>query len=368
MKQGDTIRNRPIRLACCGLCPAILLLALACAPQPAGKARPAEDTEWTLAESARAAISDPALERRISRALDAAATAGTDPSISKFVVRAATVVEHNGADHAVVGGNSEWAGYPEAIHGETSLMNHVINTVGPEAAKREVDFLAFYTDRACGTGGSCGDCRDYLMTTTRWQDLLVVCGQSSDHTVHVRRFADWVVPESDFPEVSPEGTGLEARQLAALVAAAQEARLGGVSLFTAAAEHLGVAALTSTGKIYRAAGADDAAFHYRYPIGAVLQQAAAFQDYFVRAIVVAGAPGILPRVSYRDRQYGFESSSFNAKRSMEPIQLILLETDDSGSPVRYRVTTFEEALPGAFSTASFLPEAVDEFLEGRTDL
>ncbi len=72
-------------------------------------------------------------------ALDAAAEAGTDPSISQYHVRAATVVEHEGVDRAVVGGNSEWAGYPEAIHGETSLMNHAINLVGPEAARRRSD-------------------------------------------------------------------------------------------------------------------------------------------------------------------------------------------------------------------------------------
>lgn len=265
----------------------------------------------------------------------------------------------------------------EAIHGETSLMNHVINTIGPEAARRNVDFLAFYREGECRDGGSCGDCRDYLMTTTRWRDLLVVCGQATDHTVHIRRFAKQVVPEDEFPEVTPEAIDLPADQLESLVAAALEARAGGVSLFTSTREHLGVAALTRRGEIYSAAGADDAAFHYRYPIGAVLQQAATYRDYFVRAVVVAGAPGQTPRVSYRDRQYGYESSSFNGKRNYPPIQLILVEqtiavpstaTPSTEAPsLRYRLTTFEEALPGAFSAASFMPEAVDRFLEEQAE-
>lgn len=345
----------------------VLVGALACAPTPPAPetAEAAAAAPWALAESARDQVTDPGLEARIFLALDAAATTGTDPSISTYDVRAATVIEHDGRDLTIIGGNSEWAGYPEAIHGETSLMNHAINHVGPEAARQGVDFLAFYTDGKCGTGGSCGDCRDYLMTTTRWKDLLVVCGSGADHQVQVKRFADWVVPETDFAEVSPKQTGLPAKQLEALVEAARAARAGGVALFTSDQEHLGVAALTTEGKIYRAAGADDAAFHYRYPLGAVLQQAAAFQDYFVQAIVVAGSPGTTPRVSYRDRQYGYESSSFNQKRGLAPIKLILLETDEAGVPARYRMTTFEDALPGAFSTASFMPEAVDEFLEER---
>lgn len=345
-----------------GVLPSLVILvgAFACAPTPE-----ATETAWILAESATEYVTDPALERRMFQALDAAATAGTDPSISKYHVRAATVVEHQGADRAIVGGNSEWAGYPEAIHGETSLMNHVINLVGPEAARKEVGFLAFYTDGTCGGGGSCGDCRDYLMTTTRWRDLLMVCGSGADHTVHVSRFEKWIVPESDFPQVTAEATGLDRAQLEALVEAALEARAGGVSLFTAAEEHLGVAALSTEGEIYRAAGADDAAFHYRYPLGAVLQQAATYRDYFLEAIVVSTAPGHIPRISYRDRQYGYESSSFNAKRGHPPIKLILLEQRPGEATMRYRMTTFEDALPGAFSTASFMPEAVDEFLEER---
>lgn len=332
---------------------------VACAP-----ARQPDPPRWKLTRHAEQLVADPALRARIFASLDAAEKAGTDPSLSKFHVRAATVIEHEGAERAILGGNSEYAGLPEAIHGETSLLNHVINAVGPEAARRAVDFIAFYSER-CGGGGSCGDCRDYLMTTTRWQELLIVCGQAGDHSVHVDRFAKGIVHEDQFPEVALSALGLPAGRVDDLARAAVEARNGGVRLFTSEAEHLGVAALTTTGRIYRAAGADDAAFHYRYPVGAALQQAATYRDYFVQAVVVAGAPGRLPRLSYRDRQYGYEFSSFNRRRGLEPIRLILLEGAPGAKPQerRFRLSTFEEALPGAFSASDFLPDAVDRFLE-----
>ena len=299
-------------------------------------------------------MADPALRARIFAALDAAEKAGTDPRLSKFHVRAATVLETGGRERVVVGGNSEYEGLPEAIHGETSLLNHVINTVGPEEARRAVDFIAFYSER-CGGGGSCGDCRDYLMATTRWEDLLVVCGQAGDRSVHIDRFADGIVPEDRFPEVSPSALGLPAGRIEDLVQAAAEARRGGVRLFTSDAEHLGVAALSTTGRVYRAAGADDAAFHYRYPVGAVLQQAATYRDYFVEAVAVAGPAGRLPRLTYRDRQYGYEFSSFCRRQGLAPIRLILVQDAPEAGRTsrRYRMTTFEEALPGAFSAPGF---------------
>lgn len=328
-------------------------------------ARPAGDVpppRWTLTKPAEELVADPELQARIFTALEAARSAGTDPGISKFHVRAATVIQHAGVERAIVGGNSEYR-VPEAIHGETSLINHVINAVGPEEARRAVGFIAFYGEK-CGGGGSCGDCRDYLMATTRWQDLLMVCGQASDHTLHVDRFAKWIVPEDRFSEVAPQATGVSATRLDELVRSAVEAHAGGVRLFTPAEEHLGVAVLTTAGKVYRAAGADDAAFHYRYPLGAALQQAASYRDYFVQAVLVAGLPGRVPRLSYRDRQYGYEFSSFNRKRGLPPIRLILVEQPaDAAAARRYRLTTFEEALPGAFSAADFMPEAVDRFLE-----
>ena len=331
--------------------------AAACA-RPAGEA----PARWTLTKPAEELVADPELQARIFTALEAARSAGTDPGISKFHVRAATVIQQAGVERAIVGGNSEYR-VPEAIHGETSLINHVINVVGPEEARRAVGFIAFYGEK-CGGGGSCGDCRDYLMATTRWQDLLMVCGQARDHTLHVDRFAKWIVPEDRFPEVAPQATGVSASQLEQLAQAAVEAHAGGVRLFTPAEEHLGVALLTTSGKVYRAAGADDAAFHYRYPLGAALQQAASYRDYFVQAVLVAGLPGRVPRLSYRDRQYGYEFSSFNRKRGLPPIRLILVEQPaDAAAARRYRLTSFEEALPGAFSAADFMPEAVDRFLE-----
>jgi len=341
--------------------PAVLgacLTAAACA-RPAGEAPEA----WTLTPAAEELVADPALRRSMRRAVDAARGAGTDPSRSGFHVRAATVIRNAGVERVVLGGNSEYARAPEAIHGETSLMNHVIASVGPEEARRAVGFIAFHADR-CGGGGSCGDCRDYLMTTTRWQDLLMVCGQASDRTLHVDRFAQWIVPEESFPELVGSAAGLAPDELERLAQAALEARAGGVRLFTAPEEHLGVAALSTTGKLYRAAGADDAAFHYRYPLGAALQQAATYRDYFVAAVAVAGLDGRLPRLSYRDRQYGYEFSSFNRKRGLPPIRLILVESPaEAQAARRYRATTFEQALPGAFSAADFMPEAVDRFLE-----
>jgi hypothetical protein len=193
----------------------------------------------------------------------------------------------------------------------------------------------------------------------------VVCGQAGDHSVHIDRFADGIVPEDRFPEVSPSAIGLPPGRVEDLARAAEEARRGGVRLFTSDAEHLGVAALSSTGRVYRAAGADDAAFHYRYPVGAALQQAATYRDYFVEAVAVAGPAGRLPRLRYRDRQYGYEFSSFCRKRGLAPIRLILVQDAPGADPKsrRYRLSTFEEALPGAFSATDFMPEAVGRFLE-----
>jgi len=331
----------------------------ACRPVP-----PVPVSHWNLTSQAESLVADPGLRARMFQALDAAEKAGTDPSVSKFQVRAATVIQDAGVRREILGGNSEYAGLPEAIHGETSLLNHVINAVGPEAARRSVDFIAFYSER-CGGGGSCGDCRDYLMTTTRWRELLVVCGQAADHSVHVERFAKGIVDESEFPELPASGLGVPAGRLEELARAAAEARMGGVRLFTSDAEHLGVAVLSTTGRIYRAAGADDAAFHYRYPVGAALQQAATYRDYLIQAVVVAGAPGRLPRLRYRDRQYGYEFSSFGRRRGLEPTRVILIEEAPKAEAQarRYRLTTFEQALPGAFSATDFRPDAVDRFFE-----
>lgn len=328
------------------------LTALGCGASETGS-----QTPWRLSEASQGLV-DAAEANRIFKALDAAREVGTDPSISKYQVRAATVVEMDGKEHVIIGGNSEYE-VPEAIHAETSVLNHVANRLGAEATRR-VRFLAFFKDDRCGSGMSCGDCRDYQVATTDAENLLVVCGQASDQTVHIRRFSEALVSEGDFPLVDEADLPLSPEELQRLVEAADFARSKGVTLFTSSRDHAGAAALSSQGKLYRAAGADDAAFHYRYPIGGVLQQAASEGDYFLRYILVVGEKGSWPRISYRDRQYGYESSSFNLKRGLEPIRLIL--SDGQG---QYRLTTFEEALPHAFSTAAFMPEAVESFLQSH---
>ena len=77
----------------------------------------------------------------------------------------------------------------------------------------------------CGGGGSCGDCRDYQVATTDWEHLLVVCGQSTDHTVKVTRFADQIVCERNFPAVNAAKIPLKAEELQNLVKLAQEGRV-----------------------------------------------------------------------------------------------------------------------------------------------
>ena len=322
----------------------------------AASTRPATDS-WHLTSESESLVPNATLRAQIFRALDAAEAAGTDPSISHFKVRAATVVTVDSQDHVVLGGNTEYE-VPEAIHGESSLLNHVTTLYGDDATRHAVRFVAFFSQR-CGDSGSCGDCRDYQHSVTDYQHLLIVCGQSSDHSVRVTRFADQLVNEDSFPTASPDSLPISAAELAQLTQSAIEARQGGVTLFTTT-RHTAAAGLSYSGKIYRSAGGDDAAFHYRYPIGGLLQQAATERDYFLRAIVVVGEKGQWPVVNYRDRQYGFESSSFNHEAGKPPIALIL--TDGVG---HYRSTTFEAALPHAFSTADFMPQAVKDFLQSH---
>ena len=92
-------------------------------------------------------------------------------------------------------------------------------------------------------------------------------------------------------------------------------------------------------------------------MGGVLQQTATERDYFVRAVAVAGTGGQWPRVTYRDRQYGFEASTFATSRGLPPTLLVL-----SNGQGGLKATTFEAALPHPFSVARFNPEAVERFL------
>jgi cytidine deaminase len=331
------------------LLPAALIIA-GCSARAEKPASP-----WTLTKESESIVTDAKLRDQIFRALDAAEHAGTSPTISHFPVRAATIVEKDGQEHVVLGGNTEYE-VPEAIHGESSMLNHVTALYGADTTRNVVRFVAFY-GQTCGGSGSCGDCRDYQIASTDYEHLLIACGQASDHTVRVHRFMDQLICEKNFPEVDASKIPLKTQDLARLVKSAQEARLGGVTLFTSE-RHTGAAGLSLTGKTYRAAGADDAAFHYRYPIGGVLQQAATERDYFIRAIVVAGEPGKWPVINYRDRQYGFEFSSFNHSEGKPSIALIL--TNGEG---KYRLTTFEDALPHPFSIARFKPQAITDFLK-----
>ena len=173
---------------------AAILAAVAASTQssPAG---------WHLTSESEALVPDPALRAQIFRALDAAEGAGTDPSLSHFKVRAATVLTVKGEDHVVLGGNTEYE-IPEAIHGESSLLNHVTTLYGADATRHDVRFVAFFSQR-CGLSGSCGDCRDYQHAVTDYAHLLIVCGQSSDHSVRVTRFADQLVDEDKFPAAIP---------------------------------------------------------------------------------------------------------------------------------------------------------------------
>jgi len=320
------------------------------------KLRADSPPNWKFTKESEALVTDAKLRDEILEALAAAEKAGTDPRITHFNVRVATAFEKDGKERIVVGGNTEYE-IPEGIHGETSVLNHVTALYGADATRRDVRFLAFFA-KQCGAS-SCGDCRDYQLATTDWEHLLFVCGQSSDRTVKVTRFADQVVCERNFPEVEATKIPLAPDELRRLVQSAEEARLGGVTLFTKG-RHTGAAALSFAGKTYRAAGADDAAFHYRYPIGGLLQQAMTERDYFLRAIVVSGENGEWPVVNYRDRQYGYEASSFNHAAGKAPIVLVL-----SNGHGQFRMTTFESALPNAFSTADFMPEALKTFLSSH---
>jgi cytidine deaminase len=333
------------------LLPATLVIA-GCSARAEKPASP-----WTLIKESESIVTDAKLRDQIFRALDAAEHAGTSPTISHFPVRAATIFEKDGQEHVVLGGNTEYE-VPEAIHGESSMLNHVTALYGADTTRNAVHFVAFY-GQTCGGSGSCGDCRDYQIASTDYEHLLIACGQASDHTVRVHRFMDQLICEKNFPEVDATKIPLSALELARLLKSAQEARLGGVTLFTSE-RHTGAAGLSLTGKTYRAAGADDAAFHYRYPIGGVLQQAATERDYFMRAIVVAGEPGKWPVINYRDRQYGYEFSSFNLSEGKPSIALIL--TNGEG---KYRLTTFEDALPHPFSIARFKPQAISDFLKAH---
>ena len=85
--------------------------------------QPQAATPWKLTKESESVVPNADLRRQIFKALDAAEKVHTDPFISHFQVRAATVLEVNGKEEVAIGGNTEY-GRPEGIHGETSLLNH----------------------------------------------------------------------------------------------------------------------------------------------------------------------------------------------------------------------------------------------------
>src|SRR6201982_4318848 len=181
--------------------------------------------QWKLSKDSEALVTDAKLRDEIFDALDAAEKEGTDPRITHFNVRVATAFEKDGKERVGVGGNVEFEG-PGGIHGETSLLNHVTALYGPDTTRKDVRFLAFFAQQ-CGGGASCGDCRDYQMATTDYEHLLVACGQASDRTVKVTRFADQIVCERSFPEVDSAKIPLPAEELRRLVQSAGGGRRGG---------------------------------------------------------------------------------------------------------------------------------------------
>ena len=333
-----------------------LLAALASIPALGARAQSAPAGPWKASPESESLVPDAKLRAQMFRALDAAKNAGIDPSISGFPVRAATVFELNGVEHTVVGGNCEYA-IPEAIHGETSMLNHVTALFGPQVTRKNVRFVAYYGHSYIS---SCGDCRDYQLAATDYENLLVVAGKEPEYIAGITRFTDQIVPEKNFPLAGAPKIPLAEKDLDSLVASAQEAREGGINLFTSAARHTGAAGISFAGKTYRSAGADDPAFHYRYPIGGLLQQAAAERDYYFRAVVVVGEKGQWPVVSYRDRQYGFDSDIFNHAAGKPSMLLII--TDGLGN---FRMTTFEDALPPASKPADFMSKALTNFLDSH---
>src|SRR5260370_1098844 len=168
--------------------------------------RPPSAASWRLTSESEALVPDAALRAQIFRALDAAEGAGTDPSISHFKVRAATVVAVSNEDHVVLGGNTEYE-VPEAIHGESSLLNHVTTLYGPDITRRAVRFVAFFS-QLCGVSGSCGDCRDFQHAVTDYPHLLIVCAQASDHTAPVTRSPAPPLDPHTFPPPPPHSPPL----------------------------------------------------------------------------------------------------------------------------------------------------------------
>lgn len=314
----------------------------------------ANDLEWQLDDSSRHLLEGTNLLDDIKIALDAAKDSGTNPSISGYDVKSATLLHTDKGDRVFISGNTEYE-VPEALHSESNLLAQITSTLGIKQTK-QVKFIAFNSN-ACSKCAGCGDCRDYIKAQTDYKNLLIVCGDNSNKTIYVNKFIDGLLSEDEFSDLNKKNMPITQDELTLLYKAAKSAKEGGINFFTGN-NHSAAAALSFSGKIYKASGADDSAFHYRPPISGVLQQAATEKDYLLKAVLVIGDKEQWPVVSYKDRQYGYEYSLFNKRLCKAPIALILANNKEE-----FKISTFEKALPFAFSLEWLIPEKLDAFVE-----
>lgn len=310
--------------------------------------------EWSLGVESKHLITSQSLLNDIKRSLDETKNSGTNPTISGYNVHSSTLLHTDKGDRVFVSGNTEYE-TPEAMHSESSLLAQITSVLGRNATQ-DIKFIAFVSEN-CSKCSGCGDCRDYIKSQTDYKNLLMVCGQESDRTIHVKKFIDGIVEEESFSDLDTTNMPISKDELSSLYASALEAKKGGIKFFSKQ-NHSSAAAISYSGKTYKSSGTDDAAFHYRPPISGLLQQSATERDYLIKSILVVGEKGQWPKVSYRDRQYGYEFNLFNRKVGKEPISLII--SDGNGN---FKISDFEKSLPLAFSLEWLIPEELELFIK-----
>lgn len=171
-------------------------------------------------------------------------------------------------------------------------------------------------------------------------------------------YSDGLIDETEFPDATLEQVGLPAADFDRLIDAARTAREGGITLFTGPDRHTGAAALTWSGRIYRAAGADDAAFHYRFPVGGVLSRPRP------NATIWSGpSPSSGPRAPGRTWRIA-TGSTVSSSAASRPCAGGRRRSCCCRMVVeRVKATTFDLALPKPFSVARFNPDALERFLD-----